>query len=111
MADQASYKPGQIVAITQQVPKREKTWTSNLRGKVIRYEQKPTGAWYAHSRNGILWLDRLLIEKEDGELVACILDQYSQVRILAEPENAASDAPAADMADEPKDPVTEGEAA
>lgn len=43
---------------------------------------RPTGSWFAHGKEARLWLDRLKLEKEDGELVELILDQDSRVVIL-----------------------------
>jgi hypothetical protein len=62
---------------------RDYTMTSDVVGTVVEYEQKQTGSWYAHSKNDKLWLDRLLIKKDDGELTTLNLDDYSHVEVLA----------------------------
>jgi hypothetical protein len=81
------YENGQRVRITQQVPRLDRpgggTMTTSFEGTVMKFEQAKTGSWYAHSRDGKLWLDRLTIQKADGEMVVCNLDQYSQVEVLA----------------------------
>ena len=74
--------PGAKVKVTQQIAARHYTMTSEIRGTVTAYEQKPTGSWYAHSKNDKLWLDRLLLKKEDGELTTLNLDDYSHVELL-----------------------------
>jgi hypothetical protein len=76
--------PGARVTVTQQMAHRipEKAWTNTVTGTVLEYVQKPTGSWYAHSKNDKLWLDRLKIRKDDGELLTLILDEYSRVEIL-----------------------------
>ncbi len=76
-------KPGVRVAVTQQIAARNYTWTSEVAGTVVEYEQKQTGSWYAHSKNDKLWLDRLLIKKDDGELTTLNMDEYSHVEVLA----------------------------
>jgi hypothetical protein len=67
------------VVITQQIPQRARTWTTQVTGTVVRYEQCPTGSWFAHAKDDKLWLDRLVIRKDDGEIYIAILDDYSHV--------------------------------
>jgi hypothetical protein len=82
--------PGAKVAITQQFAHRlqAKAWSDKVVGTVVEYMQKPTGSWFAHSKDDKLWLDRLKLQKEDGELMTLILDDYSHVEIV-EPAKAA----------------------
>jgi hypothetical protein len=70
---------GVRVKVTQQIAGRNYTWTSDVRGRVVSYEQKQTGSWYAHSRGDKLWLDRLTLRKDDGELTTLILDEFSHI--------------------------------
>jgi hypothetical protein len=79
--------PGAKVVVTQQIGHRilSKSWNNQVVGTVVEYMQKPTGSWYAHSKNDKLWLDRLKIQKEDGELTTIILDAYSKVEVTAPP--------------------------
>ena len=74
-------KPGARVCVMQQIPHRGYTWTDEVRGVIVSYEQKPTGSWYAHSKSDKLWLDRLSIRRVDGELLTLNLDDYSCVTI------------------------------
>ena len=78
-------RPGVRVKVTQQIPGRDYTWTSEVRGIVVSYEQKQTGSWYAHSRGDKLWLDRLTLRKDDGELTTLNLDEFSHIEIDNEP--------------------------
>ena len=80
---------GADVTVTQQIAARDYTWTSEVRGTVVRYDQQQTGSWYAHSKNDKLWLDRLTLRKSDGELTTLNLDEYSVVHVNAQPEPAA----------------------
>lgn len=74
------FAPGQKVAVTQQIPQRDgDCWTTTIVGKVVRFEQEKTGSWYAHAKDDKLWLDRLVLEKEDGEITELILDKYSHI--------------------------------
>lgn len=82
--------PGAKVAVTQQIPHRDKTWTNKVTGTILEYKQKPTGSWYAHAKNDKLWLDRLKIQREDGELLMLNLDDYSHVEVTAPAVTASS---------------------
>ncbi len=75
--------PGTRVKVTQQIAARDYTWTSETTGTVVSYQQKTTGSWYAHSKNDKLWLDRLTLQKADGELTTLNLDEYSVVETVA----------------------------
>jgi hypothetical protein len=75
-------RPGAKVKITQQIAGRDYTWTSDVVGTVVDFEQKQTGSWFAHSKDDKLWLDRLLIKKDDGELTTLNLDDYTHVEVL-----------------------------
>ncbi len=81
-AIRTSLRPGAKVKVTQQIAARDYTWTSDVTGTVMSFEQKETGSWYAHSKNEKLWLDRLLIRKDDGELTTLNLDDYTHVEVL-----------------------------
>jgi hypothetical protein len=95
MDDQLRQKlvPGARVKITQQIPARAYAWSADVRGTVVDFEQKPTGSWYAHSKNDKLWLDRLVLRKDDGEMSTLILDDYSRIEV--EPPSSSSTAAAA----------------
>lgn len=51
-------------------------------GTVVEYKQKPTGSWYAHAKDDKLWLDRLVLKKDSGEVTTLNLDEYAVVEIL-----------------------------
>ena len=73
--------PGVKVTVTQQIPHRKHTWTNEVRGTIVSYEQKQTGSWFAHSKGDKLWLDRLKLRRVDGELLTLNLDEYSKITI------------------------------
>ena len=87
----AQLKPGARVKVTQQIAARDYTWTTEVRGTVVNYEQKQTGSWFAHSKNDKLWLDRLVIKKDDGEITTLNLDEFSHVEV--EPVVVSTPAP------------------
>ena len=84
-------KPGARVKVTQQIAARNYTLTSEVRGTVTAYEQEPTGSWFAHSKDDKLWLDRLTLRKDDGEITTLNLDAASHVEVEA-PGAGAADA-------------------
>jgi hypothetical protein len=73
--------PGARVKVVQQIAARDYSWSSEIRGTVVDYEQQQTGSWYAHSKNDKLWLDRLTLQKADGEFTTLNLDEFSVVEI------------------------------
>src|SRR5947199_2377321 len=86
-------RPGVRVKVTQQIAARNHTWTSDVAGTVVEYRQKQTGSWYAHSKDDKLWLDRLQIRKDDGELTTLNLDEYSHIETVGGTGGAAAGGP------------------
>lgn len=76
--------PGAVVEVTQQIPHRNRTWTQQVRGTIVSFDQRPTGSWFAHSRNDKLWLDRLKLRREDGEILTLNLDEYTHIEVVAQ---------------------------
>ncbi len=71
--------PGRRVRVTQQLPHRDQTWSNVVEGVVTRYQQSKTGSWFAHAKDDQLWLDRLELRLDDGEIVILNLDQYTVI--------------------------------
>ena len=76
--------PGQRVRIIKQVAREGQPITTEVTGLVRSRAQKKTGSWYAHSKDDKLWLDRLELVKDDGEVYICNLDAHTRVEILAQ---------------------------
>ncbi len=80
MALEATLPPtGTRVRVTQQLPRLNGAWTNSVEGVITRFQQAKTGSWYAHAKDDQLWLDRLELRLDDGELVILNLDQYSVI--------------------------------
>jgi hypothetical protein len=79
--------PGTRVRVVQQIAARQYSWSSETVGTVTAHEQRQTGSWFAHSSNDKLWLDRLVIRKDDGEIMTLNLDNYSCVEVLEAPKS------------------------
>jgi hypothetical protein len=75
--------PGMRVKVTQQIAGRDRALVSETRGTVVEFRQKQTGSWFAHSKCDKLWLDRLTIREDDGEITTLNLDDYSRVEVLS----------------------------
>lgn len=83
MIDQTErFTPGMRVEVTQQIPHGTDVWDSKIQGAVVSYRQKKTGSWYAHAKDEKLWLDRLMLRKDDGELIELSLDGYTHIKVL-----------------------------
>ncbi len=92
--DNTHIRPGRRVRVLQQIPHTvDPAWTSAVEGVVTRFRQAKTGSWFAHARDDRLWLDRLELRKDDGELVTLVLDQYSVVEPLDSVESDAATDP------------------
>lgn len=74
--------PGTRVRVTQQIAQRDTTWSNATEGVITRYQQAKTGSWFAHSKDDRLWLDRLEIRLDDGEVTILNLDQFSVIEGL-----------------------------
>ncbi|MSR18246.1 MAG: hypothetical protein EXS00_03595 [Phycisphaerales bacterium] len=81
--DSASIAIGSRVRVTQQLPQVDQVWTTSIEGVVQRFRQAETGSWFAHSKNDRVWLDRLEIRLDDGEIVVLNLDHYSRIEPIA----------------------------
>ncbi|MEZ6210953.1 MAG: hypothetical protein R3B46_06860 [Phycisphaerales bacterium] len=77
-----AYAVGARVRVTQQIPFGSGTSTTSVEGRVVRFGQQKTGSWFAHSKDDRLWLDRLELRKDDGELIVCNLDEFSRVEVV-----------------------------
>lgn len=77
------FTPGMRVRVTQQIPQRDgECWTTTVEGTVVKFEQKKTGSWFAHAKHDKLWLDRLTLRKDDGEISELVLDAYTYIEAL-----------------------------
>jgi hypothetical protein len=87
------YAPGTQVRITQQIPRRVDTYTTTVTGKVVRHERQNSGSWFARNKRNKVWLDRLIIQKADGEISILNLDEYTVVEVLSGSAGTAEEAP------------------
>ena len=93
--------PGARVRVTQQIAARHFAWASAVEGVVVEYGQRETGSWFAHAKDDKLWLDRLVLRKDDGEITTLNLDDYSNVQVVAPVAAAAGEGPKKNESDLP----------
>jgi hypothetical protein len=89
----SKYSPGSIVRITQQIPRRIDTVTTTISGTVVRQERQPSGSWYARNKDNKVWLDRIIVRKDDGEITILNLDEYTVVEVLRGPAGVTAESP------------------
>ena len=87
------YAPGTVVKITEQIPRRTDTYTTSVTGKFVRHERQSSGSWYARNKRNKVWLDRLILEKADGEISILNLDEYTVVEILEGAQGTSGESP------------------
>lgn len=76
-----SLTPGTRVRITKQVARQGSIPSNSVEGVILAYEQRKTGSWFAHSKDDKLWLDRLEITKDDGEIYVCNVDDQTRIEV------------------------------
>lgn len=75
-------KPGTRVRITKQIARAGQALSNTVEGVVVAYDQRKTGSWYAHAKDDKLWLDRLEIQKSDGEIYICNVDAHTRIELV-----------------------------
>ena len=75
---------GTRVRVEQRVVQRDEEWLTTVEGQVMSHDMEPTGSWYAHGYKDRLWLPRLRLRKDDGEVTTLNLDDHTRVLILAD---------------------------
>ena len=87
------YLPGTRVEVTQQIAQRSHVYPISVTGTVLRQERQESGSWFARNKGDRLWLDRLIIQKDDGEKVVLNLDEFSSVKVLQGSQPTSGSAP------------------
>lgn len=85
--DVEKVRPGQRIRLRQRIERREGDWHNETVGTVMAIKQEKTGSWYAHSKDNFLWLRRIQLKKDDGEITTLTADRFTSIELL-------SDAPA-----------------
>lgn len=73
---------GMRIRVTQQLVRGTEHSAVSVEGEVLRVGQQKTGSWFAHAKDKKLWLDRVELRLDDGELVTLNLDRFSVVEAV-----------------------------
>jgi hypothetical protein len=73
---------GMRIRVTQQLVRGTERSAVSVEGEVLRVGQQKTGSWFAHAKDKKLWLDRVELRLDDGELVTLNLDRFSVVEAV-----------------------------
>ena len=77
-------KSGQRIRVSQEIDRREGNWTHELVGTVVAVTPEQSGSWHAHGKKGKLWLNRIRLRRDDGELTTVVVDRHTRVEVLTE---------------------------
>lgn len=80
--------PGDRIRVTQTIVGRDRRWSTSVEGVVVARQAEPTGSWYAHGKNDKLWLIRIRLRKDDGEITTLALDHNSEIEVLRRAETS-----------------------
>ncbi|MBX3321375.1 MAG: hypothetical protein KF757_00140 [Phycisphaeraceae bacterium] len=78
----ANIKVGQRVRVIGQIARPSGALVSTVEGVVLRIGQQKTGSWFAHALDKKLWIDRVELRKDDGEIVVRNLDAMTRVEVV-----------------------------
>lgn len=77
-------KPGQRIRVRQTIDRLADDWHGDVTGTIRKVELAKTGSWYAHSKDGQLWLQRIQLEKDDGEISVLNIDSLAEIELLGD---------------------------
>ena len=78
-------KPGERIRVRQEIERREGNWASETVGTVLSIDAEQTGSWYAAGKDRKLWLTRIRLQKDNGEITTIVSDRYTRLEILDTP--------------------------
>ena len=74
---------GTRVRVVQEIHQTDPSYRAETAGVIESWDEEPTATWYAHGRNGRLWLERLRLRKADGEISVLAMDPHTRVQSIA----------------------------
>lgn len=81
-----TYAPGQRVRVTHVIPRPPRDGGGDVvqatEGTVVGGGPAKTGSWFAHAKDHKLWLQRLVLRKDNGELVHINLDPNTTIDLV-----------------------------
>lgn len=82
--DLRDLKPGRRIRVHQEIDRREGNWRGEVVGTVVEVFPQATGSWFVHGKNTRLWLNRIRLRKDDGEITIVVVDPHTRVEALPE---------------------------
>ena len=82
---------GTLVRVIRPIHQSDPSYRAEPVGVIEAWYEEPTGAWFAHGRNGKLWLQRLRLRKADGEISVLTIDDHTRVHPLESGEEQGGD--------------------
>jgi hypothetical protein len=81
-------QPGDRVEVVHHVKIGFKEHAAHTVGVVVQKERRRSGmdSGFARHWDDKCWFDHLTLRKDDGELTAVTMDEYTELRRLAEPQ-------------------------
>ena len=78
-------EPGTRIRVRQAIRSRDDAWTVEVEGRVLSHRPEATASWFAHGKGGKVWLTRIRLQKDDGEITTLNLDPLTRITILQPP--------------------------
>ncbi len=88
---QQQLQPGQRVRVRQEIERREDNWVQQVEGTIVALRREKTGSWFAHGKDDKLWLDRLRLQKDDGEITTLVIDEHTHIEVVAADADAEAE--------------------
>ena len=82
---------GTAVRVIQGIHQSDPSYRAETVGVIEAWYEEPTGAWFAHGRNGKLWLQRLRLRKADGEASVLTIDDQTRLHPIESGEEQGGD--------------------
>ena len=82
-----SLQPGDRVEVVHQVKVGFRSWESKTVGTVVRKQRRRHSLHFNRNYDDKVYSDMLVIRRDDGELTTITLDEYSDLKKLADAED------------------------
>jgi hypothetical protein len=72
-------KPGDHVELVHRVTIGVRSWTVNVRGRVLWTERRAQGLHFARTPDETTYCDLIVLERPDGERTTVCLDEFTRI--------------------------------
>ncbi len=84
---QQQIQPGQRIRVRHEIDRREGNWVQEVEGVVLAARPEKTGSWFAHGKDDKLWISRVRLQKDDGEITTIAIAPDTRIELLDTPES------------------------